>query len=259
MNLPFHLAPAYKFCSADTLVIIVQRERLRFTRADVLNDIFELSPYLLPLNWEEIVALSKTDKKAAVAIAQTAFQKACSSLYVTCFSKQFKAPSSQLMWAHYASSHCGVCFCIDFSSMRKEDKGPFPVEVQYAPSMLAERKKYAPGSPDIGKLIGATKSSVWSYEEEVRLVVETDSFDPSKFSFVNDRKNIDVVFNPECITKVVFGMKTGPDDYEKVAKAFSAAGHLPDFTRLDLDPLTLEVEEHDLGIKKAILDAQPKS
>lgn len=262
MNVPFHFAPAYKFCKAETFAKIVSRGRLWFTRADALNDIFELSPYLMPLDWPEIVKLSETQPEVARQLAATAFQKVCGSLYVTCFSKEYKTPQSQLMWAHYADSHRGVAFCIDFSSMRDQggSDGTFPVEVQYTPSLLAERGKYAPGSPELGMLIGATKSNVWSYEEEVRLVIETDSFDKSKFDFVTDRKiNIDVVFDPATITKVIFGLKTTQTEIDMVAKSFCGIGYLPDFTRLDLDPLTLGVTEKDMGLKEFILANQPEA
>jgi len=255
MQIPFYLAHAYKFCSASTLPLIVRNGRLRFSRADTFNDAFELSPFLIPLDWPEMVTLSETNMNVAKELANTAFQKVCSSLYITCFSKSYMAPSSQLMWAHYASNHQGVCFCVDFSILNRDDlsKGYYPVEVQYSPSLVQERNKRSQTSPDLGLLIGATKSDVWSYEEEVRVVIETDFFDSTKFTKVCDGRNIDVVFNPECITKVIFGLKSSSSDMKSVVESFCVVGHIPDFTRLDLDPLTLNVVEKDLGLREKII------
>lgn len=255
MEIPFHFGPAYKYCSADTIQLVVRNARLRFSRADTFNDAFELSPFLMPLNWDELVELDKNHPTVAKALANTAFDRVCSSLYITCFSKSYLAPTSQLMWAHYASNHRGVCIEIDFSLIRDkmENGSLYPVEMQYADSLSEERSKYTPTSPNLGMLIGATKSKVWEYEEEVRLVIESDSFDPAKFTKINQGKNIDVVFNPECISKVIFGLKSSEEDIQKVVESFCDAGHAPTFTRLDLDPLTLNVIEKDLGIREEIL------
>ena len=107
-------------------------------------------------------------------------------------------------------------------------------------------------------LIGATKSKVWAYEEEVRLVIEADSFNSEKFNRSADSKSIDVVFNPECISKVVFGLKSSTEHIDSVVESFCDVGHAPLFTRLDLDPLTLAVVERDLGITQKILKNRNK-
>lgn len=260
MTIPYHLAPAYKFCNASTLPLIVRGSRLRFSRADTFNDAFELSPYLIPLDWTEISKLGETNMDAAKALASHAFQRVCSSLYISCFSKNYMSPESQLMWAHYGNNHKGVCFCVDFSVLQNDAnlKSYYPVEVQYANSLVAERNRRNQNSPDIGMLLGATKSSVWSYEEEVRVVVESDSFDSTKFEVADGGKSIDVVFNPQCITKVIFGMKSSTSDIEEIAKSFCDIGHIPEFTRLDLEPLSLEVVERDFGLNQLILDGQRK-
>jgi hypothetical protein len=256
MNIPYHFAPAYKYCSVSTLSKIVLNGRIRFTRADAFNDVFELSPFLLPLDWNGVAQLAEADMQTAKTIASTAFDKVCSSLYISCFSKNYISSYSQLMWAHYGDAHQGVCFCVDFSILHDslDAKGYYPVEVRYAKSLLHERNRLTQDSPELGLLIGATKSDVWSYEEEVRILIECDSFDSSKYEKVSDGKYIDVVFNPKCISKVIFGMKSQRSDVELVAKSFCGIGHIPDLTRLDVDPLTLQVVEKHLGLKENILE-----
>jgi hypothetical protein len=120
MEVPFFFGPVYKFCSATTLPLIVRNRRLRFSRAETFNDAFELSPFLMPLNWDEIVELKKTQPETANALVATAFQRVFGSLYIMCFSKNYLTPASQLMWAHYGANHTGVGFCVDFSDLRSK-------------------------------------------------------------------------------------------------------------------------------------------
>lgn len=157
MQIPFHRGLAYKYCSAATLPLIVRGGRLQFSRADTFNDAFELSPFLIPLDWGEIAQLAETDMAAAKQLVNMAFIKVCSSLYISCFSKNYIGPASQLMWAHYAASHRGVCFCIDFSILNGDSgsKGYYPVEVQYSKSLVDERNGRTKDSPDLGLFIAA--------------------------------------------------------------------------------------------------------
>lgn len=255
----FHFDPAYKYISTETLKLIVNGGKLWFSRADILNDTFELSPFLMPLNWPEIVELKESNPDAANALVSGAFQQVSSSLYVTCFSQHYKDPESQLMWAHYGNNHKGCCICIDFSILKHNqthtdpDLSPKPVKVHYVDSLLKERNSRTPKSTDLGMLIGATKGKVWEYEKEVRLIIEADSFDSTKFEYLNDRKNISVDFDPCCISKVIFGLKSSHHDIEEVVKSFCEIGHLPEFKRLDIDPLTLNVIEKDTGHRDGIL------
>jgi hypothetical protein len=255
MNPPFYFGPAYKYCAAATLPLIVANQKIWFSRADTFNDAFELSPFLIPLEWDNIVKLSETDFATAKSLADTAFTRVCSSLYITCFSKHYLAKESQLMWAHYGDNHKGCCFCIDFTSL-KDDRaaGMYPIEVQYTESLLDERSKRTVDSDDLPLLLGGYKSDVWEYEQEVRLVLESESFHSTKFDYINDRKNVAVTLNPTSISKVVFGLKSTPEDCNPVVKSFCEIGHLPDFTRLDIDPITLDVIERDTGIKEMILE-----
>ena len=255
MNPQLYGGLAYKFCSTDVLALIVENRTIRFSRADTLNDAFELSPFLMPLDWVEIIQLSKTNMEAARALASHAFQKVCSSLYVTCFSRSYLSDEAQLMWAHYADSHRGVCFCVDFSEREGDmsSEGYYPVKVRYAESLLEERNSRTPTSNDLGMLIGATKPSVWSYEDEVRVVIESDSFDQTRFTKLNDDTAIDVQFSPQNIKKVVFGLHTRKEDVAHIAKVFSDVDDVPVFTKLDIEPLTLKVVEKACGLREYIL------
>ncbi len=248
MKIPFHTSSAYKFTSCATLSLICKHRTLRFTRADALNDAFELSPFIIPLDWEDLTKLAKTNFPAAKKISDLAFRQVCSSLYITCFSKTCSTPESQLMWAHYGDSHKGVAVEVDFEFLRRADpaSGYFPVCVTYAESLLNERNRRTIDSEDLPLFIATYKHRVWSYEDEVRVVIETESFDKGHFKFVPGDRYADVNFNPLGIRKVVFGLKSDFDEISRIMTEFKKAGYSPTFVRLTLDPLTLNVFEAPL-------------
>ena len=83
--------------------------------------------------------------------------------------------------------------------------------------------------------------------------MESTSFDKSKFKEVNNGENIDIDFNIASISKVIFGLRTSPEEIEETVKLFCNKGYLPDFFKIDIHPITIEFCEHDLGIKQEIL------
>jgi hypothetical protein len=248
MKVPLHLSSAYKFTSCETLRLIVQNGTLRFTRADALNDIFEMSPFIIPLEWAELTEIAKTNFPLVREISRVAFDRICSSLYVTCFSKTYSAPEAQLMWAHYGNSHKGVCIEVNFDLLRQDDpeRRFSPVAVTYVDSLLLERNQRTPASEDLPLFIATYKNQVWAYEDEVRVVMETESLDKTRYKAAADQLSVDVVFNPKAICKVIFGLKSTVAEIRQIVSAFKNIDHSPTFVRLDLDPLTLKVVEKSL-------------
>jgi len=245
MHVPFHMSSAFKFTSSETLGLILDNKTLRFTRADAFNDIYELSPFIVPLDWVEITELAKTNFAAAKHLSIVAFQRICSSLYISCFSRSYTAPESQLMWAHYGNHHKGVCIEVDFDFLRRLDPSSryCPVAVTYVDSLLEERNRRSPTSEDLPLFIATYKGKVWAYEDEVRVVIETESFDKSRFTVSSDKRAIDVAFDARAIRKVIFGLKCDPAEIHKIVCGFLDAGHTPQYVKLDIDPLTLAAVE----------------
>ncbi len=248
MNIPFHMTSAYKYLTCATLKLIAENQTLRFTRADALNDLYELSPFLLPLNWDELTELSKTNLPAARAVANQAFQKICSSLYLTCFSRSYSTPQAELMWVHYANNHTGVCIEVDFEMIRRNEPESryCPVGINYVDSLLDERNRRSPNSEDLPLFIATTKSRIWEYEDEVRVVMEEESLDSALYTKSDDEKSIDVAFDPKSISKVIFGLRCNPKDIFEVTMQFRSLGLSPTLVRLDIEPLTLRVVEKPL-------------
>jgi hypothetical protein len=256
MKINFFSGKAYKFCSIDTLQKIVEHEKLRLARADTFNDPHESNPFLIPLEWEALTQIKNNPQKIVRSIANEAFVKICGSIYITCFCQNYLQQRSTLMWAHYANNHRGVCFEVNFPKVTTDNysKGDIiPINVTYVNSLAEERNKRTPESDDLPLFIATYKSDVWQYEEEVRIVVESTSFDKTKFVEVNDRKNIDLDFDITSISKVTFGLRTSEKEIEETVKLFCRKGHLPDFFKIDIHPVTIEFCEHDLGIKQEII------
>jgi Protein of unknown function (DUF2971) len=74
-------------------------------------------------------------------------------------------PDCQLMWAHYAGSHSGIC--LQFST--KNDVFAGAVKVKYLEEFVPHNFL---AQKDENLLPLVTKSSVWSYEEEYRLIAQ---------------------------------------------------------------------------------------
>lgn len=257
----FHSGPVYKFISTESFKLILEYETLRFTRGDSLNDPFEANPYLVPIDWKSLVKEDKSNMEVIKYIANEAFVKICSRIYITCFSKTYLDIKSHLMWSHYANSHKGLCFEVIFPELNQENYkqgDAVPICVTYCENLLEERNKYNIESDDLPLYMATYKSNIWEYEDEVRLVLHSQVFDKTKFTLVNNDQNVDVVFNIETISKVIFGLKSSPEDIENVIKLFCGKGHLPEFYRIDLNPITLQLYEYRLTIKDDILKYNEK-
>jgi hypothetical protein len=253
----FFSGQAYKFITTESFKLILENERLWFTRGDCFNDPFESNPYLVPIDWKNLVKEDKSNIELIKYIANEAFVKVCSRIYTTCFSKTYLDKKSQLMWSHYANSHQGLCFEINFPEVNQDNYkagDPVPISVKYCESLFDERSRMTMDSSDLPLYMATYKSNIWEYENEVRLVFNSQGFDKTKFNLVNKDKNAEVVFNIESITKVIFGSKSSSEDIENVVKLFCKKGHLPEFYRIDLNPITLDFYEYRLTIKDEILE-----
>lgn len=122
---------------------------------------------------------------------------------ICCFSRNFR---NILMWSHYADNHRG--FCIGIDNPEIEDSDIFS-NVVYSQSFLEfddEEKFLKHSSGRINKnwrKILTHKSLDWSYEEEVRLILE-----------LGDSCSMGKTFNigKESITKVFFGLCMSEND-----------------------------------------------
>jgi Protein of unknown function (DUF2971) len=70
-----------------------------------------------------------------------------------------------LMWSHYGDSHTGLCFGFDIPD------GPYDMYVRYQPNLLKIRRPEDMNFDLVNRLL-RTKRESWSYEQEVRTLVD---------------------------------------------------------------------------------------
>lgn len=112
---------------------------------------------------------------------------------VSCFSKN---NSSILMWSHYSDNHKGVCLKFNTS-----DKAFFENyhSVKYVEKFPSTNEIFDTNSSH--NFLFFTKSEEWNYEQEVRLIKNSNSL---------------VKFNPNCLEAIYFGAKCGNKDVEEI-------------------------------------------
>ena len=130
---------------------------------------------------------------------------------IACFSKNC---DNFLMWSHYTYSHKGVCIGFDimklYLSLSLLRPGKLAlVEIEYTEKFdsidYLQNKDYA-----IHHLVG-TKSSLWNYEEEVRVLFTDLTF--------NHHKKMIFEFDKRAIFKIILGINVEEND-EKWIKNF---------------------------------------
>lgn len=231
---------AYRFLTFEGLFNTVENENLRFTRVDKFNDPLDSNPLIAPLDWE------KYDKEAGVLfykfVNEYVFTRVFKSLFLCCFCKEYKSNDSYLMWSHYGQSHSQVCFEVDFSANSYLGG---PSEVIYPESLIDKRNNsFNIDKGQLGLYLVTNKMSQWSYEKEVRLVVDTKSpkIDWEKFKLNENSEFLYVDFDLKYITKVIFGIKSTLENELKTRYIFLRKGLNPIFEKMFIDPKTLELD-----------------
>ena len=144
----------YKFYSARWALDAVERERLKVSTIQELNDPFEISPF----------AGNNSAQRRAL---ETTRQELFKGKGLISFSKCWSNP---VLWSHYAENHRGVALGFDV-------RHRYCLDVYYTPDRrpITEFIR-SDGSvdPRAGTAIAATKFSHWSYEDETPLLLNLD-------------------------------------------------------------------------------------
>jgi hypothetical protein len=139
----------YKFTSARYGISNLQNKRLKLSTVDDLNDPFDLCP--LDTSIPEI-------QQAANGITKYFREK----IGIICFSRNW---DNLLLWSHYGDSHTGVCFGFDIP-----DNAGYDADVLYQPNLL-QILRPENVNINLASRVFRTKHESWSYEQEVRLLV----------------------------------------------------------------------------------------
>jgi hypothetical protein len=122
-------------------------------------------------------------------------------LGVCCFCE---APTNVLMWAHYAASHTGVCleFEVPRNGFFYQNLLPVQYKKRYPQFLLSNYNKQQRNLYTMHQQAVCTKSHLWEYEQEWRMLVDTGA---GNYPF--DKQNL---------RKVIFGAQTQESDIDTI-------------------------------------------
>jgi len=164
-------------------------------------------------NIEDLIEQNKLDNGSFRHFFTKNFKRILSNIGVCCLSK---SPKIFLMWSHYADSHKGLCLKFDIT--KDENLFLTALPVKYStdyPSFdyLKERNKLA-------ERMLLTKSKVWKYEKEIRVITGKSGPQP---------------FKKDCLKEIIFGYKTTELEIEEIKKIVSNSGYKNmRFSKVDL-------------------------
>lgn len=114
-------------------------------------------------------------------------------------------PCNELLWAHYANSHKGFCIEYDLDKLSNNISCDFDITNVINVTYKSNRPKVF-NNEDVfltqQKVFG-TKSMVWEYENEVRLIF---------------KKSGEKIVPKDAITAIYFGLRIGLEDRNEIIK-----------------------------------------
>jgi Protein of unknown function (DUF2971) len=183
----------YKFLSASSALKDLDRQRIKISTIDELNDPFDLT------------AADTTDPVIEGALNEFIkwFRK---SKGLLCFSRNW---DNILLWSHYGNCHTGICLGFDIPDTQP-DEG-YTLDVIYQPNVLKVRRPKDVNWNFVNRLL-RTKYEIWSYEQEVRLFVSlNDPPDENGWNWFDFGKDLG-------LKEVIVGAQCSKEDVEKVVK-----------------------------------------
>jgi hypothetical protein len=189
----------YKFTSAKYGISNLEKKRLKLSTIEDLNDPFDLSP----LDTSDPAVSSAMDALTALLWKKTG---------ILCFSRNW---DNLLLWSHYGASHKGICLGFDIPEGEPGDN--YDTDVLYQPNLLQIRRPEDVNF-DLANRLFRTKHESWSYEQEVRMLVNlTDPPDAEGLNWIE--------FGPTIVLKeVIIGAQCDPHLSKKVEEAVKPYG-----------------------------------
>ncbi len=218
----------YKYTTIDTLKLILEHQTIRFSSIKEFNDIRECFAVMdfncSKKEWfQYIIGINPNmPPKTALTIATnlflhpekgkkwltTAINSTNENLGILCLST---TENNNLMWAHYADSHSGVC--LEFDISKDLETFCFPKAIQYDDKI--REYNYVKSwiqRKDITAIEAIFhKSSEWSYENEWR-IVRIDGVGNAKFKM-------------ESLSSICFGNCTPTDKIKEIRDYCSTKGY----------------------------------
>jgi hypothetical protein len=227
----------FKYTSFEIGESIISNKCLKFTNPKSFNDpfdcnfdsvYFDVSEKLDSRVENDIEVLRKgfpndvlTNDLLSQAYEKTQKNKK-DGCAVCCFSLN---QNNNLMWAHYANNHKGICLEFDYT-LSLEEVIDVRIDIQGCINYdLDEKVNYCTDKIRGMRNIFLNKSSSWRYEEEFRLLIL-------------DEEGI-YHYKPKFLKSVVFGLRTTEHDRNRLMRACE---------RLQLTHLNFYVAEASKGV-----------
>lgn len=145
----------YHYLSSRNAIHDLERQMIRVSTLDTLNDPFELMPYLRHVGGENLKRYMEVRNKV-------------SKIYgFLCFSTITTEP---LLWSHYADKHKGIA--LGFEVLNPEifnvvyDSNPIRKQIDLTEDIIRNKALFL----DLAKI----KYIKWEYEQESRMIVKLD-------------------------------------------------------------------------------------
>lgn len=188
---------------------------------------------------------TKVEKALGEAVEELK-QKINELIGVTCFAER---PDNILMWSHYANKHTGFCVEYDFSKLKSVEAKLMLFPVIYSkkrpilPMELFDfsdlnNVKLAEGDLPIPEIVEAmlTKSEIWNYEEEWRIVCFLKN--------LNEQKLVE-----SMASKVYLGVNIKKEDEKKICAIADKKGILVERFVSSVDAFTLNLKNVETSLK----------
>lgn len=208
----------YKYINFDTGLLTLENSTIAFSHPLSFNDPYDcfiklvdfkkvpknyrqslIDQYFAHLDTTEkakmLAKMSKTPDEVAIKLLETkGMDNELVDRGVSCFSRK---NDNLLMWSHYADSHKGICIGFNllelYLSMDRHSNEKMVVLADYTDT-FSPLSYYEHKIESIVRWL-KTKSNIWSYEEEIRIIMKGLKFnETSKFIAGVDQRAFNSVY-----------------------------------------------------------------
>jgi hypothetical protein len=116
---------------------------------------------------------------------------------------------------------------------------------------LKEKKHSSSNEGESGLFLLTNKSKVWSYENEFRLILDTDhtTIDNSHIKMSDDNLFLYWDIDLSFISKIVFGINAKPINMQKTHDLFLEHKLSPKYEKMNIDPIDLKLSSQEYIFK----------
>lgn len=205
----------YKYRTVDQTKKILENPSFWFAKPDSFNDPFDCNlsecktpsidealKYLkslreyTPEHLNKITSLFQKEPDKLLSLVKETKQKVINNRGICSLSKKH---NNILMWSHYADNHKGIVVGLDLKS--DLDFFLYPVNVSYQDN-YTELNYFKDPEESINATI-RTKSSLWAYEEEIRIYKSASGLHK---------------INKDAIKEIYFGINTAQQNIDEIRK-----------------------------------------